>query len=227
MKGVGWILLFVTTGFVVWQWDALSFLSLGLGAAVVLALFSLLLTIKTKEPVPLPNPWEGRFRELDNQTALTIEELNQQTQKLQQKLTRSDERCLSYQNLVEVHQSEIDKLKADHHHLVESVIQKERQINTLKFAHLQPDLFDTEKRTLEVAYKELKKECEEARLRVMTLENELLALQAEKPSRRAIPSESTLTEQLRTAEEENQRLQAELISLQQLVTELSLPEGCD
>ena len=63
-------------------------------------------------------------------------------QKLEQKATRSEERCLSYQNLVDVHQHEIEKQRLENQALAEQIIQKDRKIGAMHFSRLQPDLFD-------------------------------------------------------------------------------------
>ncbi len=232
MKGIGFVLLCITCGFVIVKYDMLSWWSLGLGAAVALAFFAFLSAFKTEPPAPPPthNPWEDRFHELETHTALTVEGLNREIQKLQQKLIRSDERCLSYQNLVDVHQGEIDRLKGENRQLGEGLIQKERKINEMKLAHLQPDLFEADKRNIEMAYRELKKELEEktrlldqSQSHLTKVEQELLTLQKPKNQHENL-SEKTLSEQLRQSQEEKKALEAELISLQQLVAELALPE---
>lgn len=240
MKLLGLLLLCTTIGFVLLKYDALSLWSAGMGAAVASAGFTLLTAVKSPVQTPpstpsllIENSWEFRYQELKQQTAEAKESFSHDMQKLQQKLMRAEERCQSYQKLVDVHQSEIEKLRNENQHLGESVIQKERKINALKMAKLEPDLFDSDKRNTEVAYRELKKQFEEksqmldqTRSRLFQVEGELLAFQKEKEelARRANPSEMTLIEQLRQSEDDKRRLEAELVSLQQLVSELSLPD---
>ena len=149
------------------------------------------------------NLWESRFHEAEQKRGQEATEYEAEQKKLQQKALRAEERAASYQKLVRVHQGEIEKLKADHHYLSESLIQKERALNAMEVAHMQPDLFD-KKEDEQVAL--LEKECEALREKIARLEKER-------------PQAANLE-----AEEENERLKAELISLQQLVTELSLPE---
>jgi hypothetical protein len=198
----------MTLGLILWQWGAISLFSLGLGAALSLALF----VLGAKEKVPV-NLWEERFWELEKKTKAATAEQSGCLTRVEQRLSRSEERALSYQKLVQACQAEIEQLKAAHLYLSESAIQKEREINTLKVAHLQPDLFDTKNVESEAAFQALKKECDEMRLYMANVQ---------RPEKQEDPH--TVAEQLKIAQEENERLQAELISLQQLVTELSLPE---
>jgi chromosome segregation ATPase len=203
LKGVGFGLLVLATLLAFWKWEGLSLFSLGLGMAATLSLFVLM----PKEKPPI-NLWEGRFHEVEQKWAQDVAEQEAQHKKLHQKMVRAEERAASYQKLVHVHQEEIEKLKADHHYLSESLLQKERSLNALKVAHLQPDLFEAEKKRDDLAAQLLQKECEELRQKLALLERE-----AKEP----------FTLEL---EEENERLKAELMSLQQLVTELSLPDEC-
>jgi hypothetical protein len=96
---------------------------------------------------------------------------------------------------------------------------------------LEPELFDTEKRQTEISFRELKKQFEEksnildqTRSKLFRADSELLALKKEKEDelRRVNPTELTLIDQLTKAEEEKKKLETELFSLQQLVSELSL-----
>ena len=114
------------------------------------------------------------------------------------------------------------------------VIEEDRKVAELQLAKLEPDLFDAEKRQTESSNRELKKQFEEksqaleqARTRLFSVESQLLAAQKdqEEQSRQLNPSESTLIHQLKQTEEEKKKLETELASLQQIVSELSLTKA--
>jgi chromosome segregation ATPase len=215
------------------KYNQISLWSAGVGIALGVGLFVLITAFKPDAPAPTAeqqNPWEGRFHDLETQSSQTIDGLNREIQKQQQKLARAEERCLSYQKLVDVHQNEIDKSKQDNAQMGQHVIEKDRQLKELQLARIEPDLFDAEKRQAESSHRELKKQFEEksqaldqARIRLFRAESELLLLQKEKEEQTRIfnPSESKLIDQLKYAEDEKKKLESELVSLQQLVSELS------
>jgi chromosome segregation ATPase len=238
MRLLGITLLAATFLLGVLKFDHISIWSAGVGVALGAGLFLALITNKPEE-VPVPpeqqnNPWQVRFLDLQAQTNLTIESLNAEGKKLQQKLARAEERCTSYQKLVDVHQAEIEQLKREGSQMGQQVIEKERKVAELELAKLEPDLFDAEKRQTESSHRELKKQFEEksqaleqARGRLFSVESQLLAVQKEKEeqTRQPDPSESTLILQLKQTEEEKKKLETELASLQQVVSELSLTKG--
>ncbi len=226
MKMLGFILLAITALLVFLRHEEISLWSSGLGLALGSAFFLILMSFKG-----VATPIESGFHDLEAQSKQTIEAVNRDSQKLQQKLLRAEERCLSYQKLVDVHQGEIDKLKHEGGQLGEKVIEKNRKIAELQLAKLEPDLFDAEKRQTESSYRELKKQFEEksqsleqARVRLFRVESEVLSLQKEKEeqSRNVNPAEATLIDQLKQTEDEKKKLETELASLQQIVSELSL-----
>jgi chromosome segregation ATPase len=238
MRLLGITLLVATCLLVFLRYDHISFWSAGIGITLGAGLFLALITSKSEEPPAPPeqqnNPWHVRFLDLQAQTNQTIDSLNTEGKKLQQKLFRAEERCTSYQKLVDVHQGEIDQLKREGNQLGLQVIENDRKITELQLAKLEPDLFDTEKRQTESSYRELRKQFEEksqaleqTRIRLFRVESELLLLQKEKEeqSRQPDPAESTLIHQLRQTEDEKKKLEAELASLQQIVSELSLSRG--
>src|SRR6185436_19203253 len=117
--------------------------------------------------------------------------------KLQQKLVRAEERCTSYQKLVDVHQGEIDQLKRESTQIGQQIIASDRKVAELQLAKLEPDLFDAEKRQTESSYRELKKQfdeksqaLEQARIRLFRVESELLLVQKEKEEQSRQPSSS-------------------------------------
>jgi chromosome segregation ATPase len=234
MKLLGVILLVITCLLGILRYEDISLWSSGIGLALGSALFLILTSFKPQQP-PAPietnNPWQARFHELDAQSKQSFENLNRESQKLQQKLVRAEERCTSYQKLVDVHQGEIDKLKHENSLLGQQVIEKDRKLAEFQLARIEPDLFDAEKRQTESFYRELKKQFEEksqaleqSRIRLFKVESALLALQKEKEeqSRNVNPIEANLIDQLKQTEEEKRKLETELVSLQQIVSELSL-----
>ncbi len=236
MRMIGMTLLVVTFLLTALKYDHLSIWSAGVGVALGIGLF--LALIKPEEnpapPQEQNNPWQVRFLDLQAQTNLAIENLNAESKKLQQKLTRTEERCTSYQKLVDVHQAEIGQLKRESSQMGQLVIEKERKVAQLELAKLEPDLFDAEKRQTESSYRELKKQFEEksqaleqARARLFSVESQLLTTQKEQEeqSRQLNPAESTLIHQLKQTEEEKKKLETELASLQQIVSELSLTKA--
>ncbi len=230
MKLLGYVLLGATCLLVFLKYEHVSLWSAGIGTALAAGLFLVLL--KSEAPVvEQANPLQNRFDELKTQSTQTIESLNREVQKMQQRLVRADERCLSYQKLVDVHQTEIDKLKLESGQLGQHFIEKDRKIAELQLARIEPDLFDAEKRQTESSYRELKKQFDEksqsldqARIRLFRVESELLAFQKEREEQGRIlnPAEATLIQQLQQTEEEKKKLETELVSLQQIVSELSL-----
>jgi Ca2+/Na+ antiporter len=238
MRLLGITLLVATCLLIFFRYDHISVWSTGVGVALGAGLFLALITSKPEESVaPLEqqnNPWQVRFLDLQAQTNLTIETLTTEGKKLQQKLVRAEERCTSYQKLVDVHQNEIDQLKREGTQMGQQVIEKDRKVAELQLAKLEPDLFDAEKRQTESSHRELKKQFEEksqaleqARHKLFAAEIQLLAIQKEKEEQSRQPdfAELTLIQQLKQMEEEKKKLETELSSLQQIVSELSLTKG--
>lgn len=147
MKAAGIFGAVLSLALIFWKYDTLSLWSLGLGVALAAATFVFLSTLSVeKAPPPAPNDeWQNKFRALQNESNHSLEGLKQELQKFQQKLTRSEERCTSYQKLVDVHQSEIDKLQQEKQTLSTVVIEKDRKLNEAYLSKLEPDLFDIKK----------------------------------------------------------------------------------
>jgi hypothetical protein len=193
MRLLGISLLVATCLLGVLKYDHISIWSAGVGVALGVGLFLALITDKPEEVAVPPdqqnNPWQVRFLDLQAQTNQTIENLNTESKKLQQKLVRAEERCTSYQKLVDVHQGEIDQLKRESTQIGQQIIASDRKVAELQLAKLEPDLFDAEKRQTESSYRELKKQfdeksqaLEQARIRLFRVESELLLVQKEKKS---------------------------------------------
>ncbi len=162
LKWVGIVLGLLTVVWIVLQREALSWVSIGSGAALASAAFSVLSLFKTDRPKQPPVDeklqWQMRLDEAASKASQIIDGLNREMQKLQQKTTRSEERCLSYQKLVEVHQQEIEKLRQENQTIAEQLIQKERKLNELYLSKMEPDLFDSQRRQVETINRELKKQ---------------------------------------------------------------------
>jgi chromosome segregation ATPase len=160
LKWTGVILGVLTMIWVIVQRETISWISLGSGVALASALF--VLFYKDEKPASAPidetQKWQMRMDEQQREASQTIDGLNRELQKIQQKTIRSEERCHSYQKLVEVHQQEIEKLKGENHNLAEQLIQKERKLNELNLSKMEPDLFDMERRQTETINRQLKKQ---------------------------------------------------------------------
>jgi predicted RNase H-like nuclease (RuvC/YqgF family) len=147
-RWIGCVLAVLTLLWVFKEREALVWGPLIAGAALASALYVILSAGKSPMEVPDKNEekvaWQLKVEEAESRASQTIDGLNKELQKLQQKAIRSEERCLSYQKLVDVHQHEIEKLRGDHQTVVEQLIQKERKLSQLQLARLEPDLFDSE-----------------------------------------------------------------------------------
>lgn len=154
----------LTLTWIVLQRESLSFSWLCAGLALASAFYIVLTNLSREKEIPqqvVDDKMQQKLDEAENRASQTIDGLNREIQKLQQKAIRSEERCLSYQKLVEVHQQEIEKLRLENHTALEQVIQKERKLNELYLAKMEPDLFDTERRDLKKQLHETKSELAE------------------------------------------------------------------
>jgi hypothetical protein len=162
LKWSGIVLGILTVVWIVFQRETLSWSSLSSGVALTSAIFVVLSLFKTEKPIQAPTDeklqWQMRLDESEAKASQTIDGLNREVQKLQQKTIRSEERCLSYQKLVEVHQQEIEKLRDENQTIAEQLIQQERKLNELYLSKMEPDLFDAERRHVETINRELKKQ---------------------------------------------------------------------
>jgi hypothetical protein len=165
LRWSGIILGVLTVIWVVLQRETLSWVSLGGGFALASALIVMLYKPEKPSQVPADEKlkWQLRIDELQAEASQTVDGLNNEVQKLQQKAIRSEERCNSYQKLVEVHQQEIEKLKGENQSLGELLIQKERKLNELNLSKMEPDLFDMERRQTETINRQLKKQLSETK----------------------------------------------------------------
>ena len=165
LRWSGIILGVLTVIWIVLQRETLSWVSLGGGFALASALIVMLYKPENPPQVPADEKlkWQLRIDELQAEASQTVDGLNNEVQKLQQKAIRSEERCNSYQKLVEVHQQEIEKLKGENQSLGELLIQKERKLNELNLSKMEPDLFDMERRQTETINRQLKKQLSETK----------------------------------------------------------------
>ncbi len=156
LRWAGISLGILTIIWLVLQNEILAWSSLAAGIALASSLFITLIVSKTEKPVELPVP--AKVDEEAAKASQTIEALGREIQTLQQKVIRSEDRCLSYQKLVEVHQQEIEKLRQESQALAEQLIQKERKLSEVVLSKMDPDLFDLERRKTESLNRELKKQ---------------------------------------------------------------------
>ncbi len=165
LRWMGVVLGVLTIVWVILQRDMISWSSLCAGVAVASALVVIL--YKAEKPLPPPTneklEWQMKLDEAQAQASQTIDGLNREVQKIEQKRIRTEERCLSYQKLVEVHQQEIEKLRHENQVVAEQLIQKERKLSELVLSKMEPDLFDTQRRHTETVNRELKKQLTEAK----------------------------------------------------------------
>jgi chromosome segregation ATPase len=162
LKWIGVVLGVLTIVWMVLERETVSWVSMSSGIALASAIFIVLSLSKTEKPIQAPTDeklqWQIRLDESEAKASQTIDGLNREVQKLQQKTIRSEERCLSYQKLVEVHQQEIEKLRQENQTVAEQLILKERKLNELNLSKMEPDLFDSQRRQVETMNRELKKQ---------------------------------------------------------------------
>jgi hypothetical protein len=162
LKWLGCVFGLLTIIWMVLQRETLSWASVSSGVALACAIFTFLSPTKTEKPLqPLVEEklqHQAKLDEVETRTSQTIDGLNRELHKLQQKSIRSEERCLSYQKLVEVHQQEIEKLRQDNQTVAQQLIQKERKLNELYLSKMEPDLFDAQRHQVETVNRELKKQ---------------------------------------------------------------------
>ncbi|HNA62214.1 MAG TPA: hypothetical protein PKW79_03980 [Rhabdochlamydiaceae bacterium] len=172
MKTIGIVVLALTIGLTAWKIHDISVWSLSLGIAIGVGCFTLFPQAKQQTP-PMVDEWKSRYHLLEAETAKTLGGLNSEVQKLQQKIMRTEERCHSYQKLVDVHQNEIDKLIQEKNGLSERLIEKDRKLGEKELAQMEPDLFDTDKRQTEISLRELRKQFDEKSQKLAQAEKEL------------------------------------------------------
>jgi chromosome segregation ATPase len=166
MKPAGIVSLLLVGCLIWWNFQQLSFLSIGIGIVLGSSFFLLIAPLKVKE-VSLPDvtvvdhQWKIRMELLEAEKGETIASLQKEMEKLEQKIVRANERCLSYQNLVNAHQEEIDKLTDEKKILSHDLISKDRKLSEALLARLEPELFDLEKLRVEAELRELKIKFEE------------------------------------------------------------------
>lgn len=145
MKKLGFIFLLLTIGLAVFRIDLLSLWSIALGAALGLGLFIIIVPSKLEKSSDGSKEelleWQVRFHDLESRSSESIEKLNKEIERVQRKWVCSEERCSSYQALIDVHQETIEKFKEENNRLGHQVIEKDRKLGELQCAHLQPDLF--------------------------------------------------------------------------------------
>lgn len=142
--------IFVISGLtLVWtllHLQALSLISVAGGVALATTCFMLLIFFK-REPVSVPDPsLQNRVADVEARARQKVEALREEMQKLEYKQARAEEKSVSYQKLVHVHQQEIEKQRVEIEALAEQLTQKERKLSELYLLQLEPDLFDPKPR---------------------------------------------------------------------------------
>lgn len=142
LKWLGIVLASLTLLWIVLQRETLAISSLFAGFALAAALFAVI--CPTQEVVLSSKTEEisQKIEEVERRAAETLNGIKLEMQKVEQKAIRSEERCLSYQKLADVHQSEIEKLRLENQALADQLVQKERKLGALHFTRSEPDLFD-------------------------------------------------------------------------------------
>ncbi|MGR3911864.1 MAG: hypothetical protein QRY71_00945 [Candidatus Rhabdochlamydia sp.] len=92
--------------------------------------------------------WQMKLAEVENRASQTIDTLHQQMHKITKQAGLSEERCVAYQKLSEIHQRETEHLRKELHHMSEELITQERKICMLSLQKLEPDLFGLTKEAL-------------------------------------------------------------------------------
>jgi Fe2+ transport system protein B len=160
LKWIGAVSGLLAIVWMVLQKETLSWASISSGVVLASAVFIVLSKTEKRELPPAQDKlqWQAKLDEAEAKASQTIDGLNRELQKLQLKSIRSEERCLSYQKLVEVHQQEIEKLRSDNQTVAQQLIQKERKLSELYLAKMEPDLFDSQRLQVETINRELKKQ---------------------------------------------------------------------
>ena len=140
----------LTLVWIILQREHITWTSLMAGIAIASSLYILLLPKESKPQLQVPSEeklqWQMKLEEAEAKSAQTIDAMSRELQKVQQKAIRAEDRCLSYQNLVEVHQQEIEKLRGDNQNITQELVQKERKLNSFHLSKMEPDLFDSPQR---------------------------------------------------------------------------------
>ncbi len=140
----------LTLVWIVLQREHITWTSIMAGIAIASSLYVLVSSKAPKPQLQVPSEeklqWQMKLEEAEAKSAQTIDSMSRELQKVQQKAIRSEDRCLSYQNLVEVHQQEIEKLRGDNQNITQELVLKERKLNSLHLSKLEPDLFDSPQR---------------------------------------------------------------------------------
>ncbi|MGR3973084.1 MAG: hypothetical protein QRY72_00675 [Candidatus Rhabdochlamydia sp.] len=85
--------------------------------------------------------WQMKLAEAESQLSQTVNSLHQELHRLSQQSSRSQERCDAYQKLLDIHQTETERLQNLTHVMSEQLIDQERKIRNLSLQKLEPDLF--------------------------------------------------------------------------------------
>jgi|GEM_PF-4762986 hypothetical protein len=150
----------------------------------------------------------------------------QEIEKLRKKLQEGSEKVEAYQKLIQVHEAEIGRLQKEKESSSQELLTKGRRVAELELYVEDPQALLQGSSEHEFLYHQLKLQFEEkeemlqqAHATLLDTENRLKA--AEEKTHEPTQTELTLTRQLTELAGEKERIETELTSVQQLVTQLS------
>jgi hypothetical protein len=188
----------------------------GFGVAKVLFLFQKQTPPKIVEVVKEDRT---KIEELQSQAA-------QEMQRLGKKLQEAAEKTESYKKLIEVHQFENGKLRNEKQQGSDELLAKTRRLAELELYLEEPAALPIGDRKHEFLYNQMKLQFEEKDVMLQQVRASLLAAEdrlkeLEEKTSEPTPTELTLSQQLTELANEKDKLESELTSVQELVTELS------
>jgi len=141
MKVIGSILVILALALSIWRFDLISFwsffLGMGLGTAILLLLIPLKPKQKQEELLAIKEALaktQDRLRTVEYQGMKDLQGVQLDLQKAQEKATYLEKRTLAYQELVEVHCANLERLKEEKEHLTALLIDKERKLSKEYFS---------------------------------------------------------------------------------------------
>jgi hypothetical protein len=159
----------------------------------------------------------------DEEEILRLQRQLKETESLQKRVEDATQKKESYKKLVDIHHQEIERLKEENLAFNNDNLSKLRRIAELEMYVEDPTLFSHSDKEMEFLYKQLKiqfqekcKELEGLRSELLQTENKLILVQKEREEN------SLCLNQLKTLGEEKQKLEAEVLACQELITKLSV-----
>lgn len=157
----------------------------------------------------------------DEEEIVRLQHQLKETEPLQKKLKDALEKKESYKKLALIHHQEIERLKEENSAFSSDNLAKVRRIAELEMYVEDPQAFSHPDKEMEFLYKQLKVQLEEKckafeglRAELLQSENKLALLQKEH-------EENPVLDQIKALQEEKQKLETEVTSCQELITNLS------